>query len=192
MRSSEDFDAFYAGTSRRVFGQVYAITGNVGEAEDAVAEAYARAWHRWSYVSRCEAPEAWVRTVASRVAVSMWRKAVNRLRAHDRSAQEAQDPAAGLSPDHVALVAALRRIPANHRRVVVLHHLVGLSVDEVAREVAAPVGTVKVWLSRGRQAMRRHLLDDEPDPPVDDRRPTTSSSGRAATRTSAERVGPHE
>jgi RNA polymerase sigma-70 factor (ECF subfamily) len=157
VRNSAEFDAFYAGSSRRVLGQLYAMTGNRSEAEDAVAEAYARAWQRWSTVRDCDSPEAWVRRVASRITVSSWRKAVNRLRAHHRDTLTQETD--GLSPDHVALVAALKRIPADQRRVIVLHHLVGLSVAEISAEVGAPSGTVKARLARGRKAMAQHLSD---------------------------------
>jgi RNA polymerase sigma-70 factor (sigma-E family) len=160
MRDAEEFDAFYTGSSRRVLGQLYAMTGNRAEAEDAVAEAYARAWQRWSTVRDCDSPEAWVRRVASRIAVSTWRKTVNRLKAHHRDTVEQE--IAGLSPDHVALVHALRQIPADQRRVIVLHHLVGLSVAEISHEVGAPTGTVKARLARGRKAMAQHLSDDTP------------------------------
>src|SRR5438105_8623077 len=148
MRDPAEFDAFYAETSRRVLGQVYALTGDLPEAEDAVAEAYARAWQRWGHVRAFANPEAWVRTVAARIAVSSWRKAVNRLRAHHRAAA-GDGVAPGLGPDHVALVAALRRISADQRRVIVLHHLVGMTVEEISREVGAPAGTVKARLARG-------------------------------------------
>jgi RNA polymerase sigma-70 factor (ECF subfamily) len=158
MRDSDEFDSFYADTSRRVLGQVYAMTGNLSEAEDAVAEAYARAWQRWSQVRQAHAPEAWVRTVASRIAVSSWRKAVNRLRAHRRSALGSREPG-GLGPDHVALVSALRRISANQRRVIVLHYMADLTVPEISREFGVPEGTIKAWLARGRQAMSRHLSE---------------------------------
>ena len=157
MRDAGEFDAFYAGSSRRVLGQMYAMTGNRAEAEDAVAEAYLKAWDRWDTVRDCDSPEAWVRRVASRIAVSSWRKAVNRLKAHHRDAIDQQVD--GLSPDHVALVHALRQIPADQRRVIVLHHLVGLSVGEIAHEVGAPTGTVKARLARGRKAMAGHLND---------------------------------
>ena len=157
MRDAGEFDAFYAGSSRRVLGQMYAMTGNRAEAEDAVAEAYLKAWDRWDTVRDCDSPEAWVRRVASRIAVSSWRKAVNRLKAHHREAIDQQVD--GLSPDHVALVHALRQIPADQRRVIVLHHLVGLSVGEIAHEVGAPTGTVKARLARGRKAMAAHLTD---------------------------------
>jgi RNA polymerase sigma-70 factor (ECF subfamily) len=161
MRDTGEFDAFYAGSSRRVLGHLYAMTGNRAEAEDAVAEAYARAWQRWPIVRNCDSPEAWVRRVASRIAVSAWRKAVNRIRAHHRDTLDHE--VGGMSPDHVALVHALRRIPADQRRVIVLHHLVGLSVAEISQEVGAPSGTVKARLARGRQAMARHLSDPMED-----------------------------
>ncbi|MDQ1650912.1 MAG: hypothetical protein QOI35_112 [Cryptosporangiaceae bacterium] len=160
MRDPGEFDAFYAATSRRVLGHVYAVTGNLAEAEDAVAEAFARAWQRWPQVRSSESPEAWVRAVAARLAVSAWRKAVNRIRAHRRSVPGSGDPG-GLSPDHVAVVEALRQIPADQRRVIVLHYVADLSVGEIAAEVGAPAATVKAWLSRGRQALRRRL-DEEP------------------------------
>jgi len=159
MRSTEEFHDFYVGSSRRVLGQVYAMVGNRAEAEDAVAEAYLRAWDRWSSVRERDSPEAWVRRVAYRIAVSAWRKAVNRLRAHHRDA--ADDRIDAIGPDHVAVVRALRTIPAEQRRVIVLHHLVGLSVAEIAAETGRSAGTVKTWLARGRRALAAHLTGDD-------------------------------
>ncbi|MFI9638816.1 SigE family RNA polymerase sigma factor [Micromonospora sp. NPDC051925] len=158
MRDTEEFDAFYASSSQRVLGQVYAMIGSRTEAEDAVAEAYARAWSRWSTVRDCDSPEAWVRKVAYRVSVSAWRKATNRLRAHRREAVGQQVDA--VSVDHVALVAALRRIPSEQRRVIVLHHLVGLSVAEIAAETRANPNTVKTRLARGRRGLATQLAGD--------------------------------
>lgn len=157
MSEAEEFDAFYADTSWRVLGQLWTMTGSRAEAEDAVAEAYARAWQRWRQVRQCDSPEAWVRRTASRIAISAWRKAVNRIRAHHRATPDGD--LAGLGPDHVALVHALRQIPADQRRAIVLHHLVGLSVAEVATEVGAPQGTVKARLTRGRRALAGWLSD---------------------------------
>ena len=156
-QESVEFDAFYAATYRRVVGHVYVMTGSMAEAEDCVQEAYARAWQRWGRVSRHPAPEAWVRTVAYRLSVSTWRKAVNRLTAHRRQASDAHVP--GLTPDHLALVTALRRIPEDQRTAIVLFHLVGWSVQEIAARTETAEGTVKARLSRGRKALSRHLSD---------------------------------
>ncbi|MEU9965255.1 sigma factor [Streptomyces malaysiensis] len=43
---------------------VYAATGDLAEAEDAVQEAYARAWQRWDRLTAEGDPTPWVRTVA--------------------------------------------------------------------------------------------------------------------------------
>jgi RNA polymerase sigma-70 factor (ECF subfamily) len=158
MRDAGSFDAFYSGTVRRLTGQLHAMTGSRAEAEDCVQEAYARAWQRWEKVSGYGDPEAWVRTVAYRVSISTWRKSANMRAAHRRHG--APDDASGLSPDYVAIVAALRQVNAAQRQAIVLHHLVGLSIDEIAAETGAAPGTVKARLSRGRQAMAP-LLDEE-------------------------------
>ena len=114
MRDSWGFDEFYAATAPRVVAQVYAMIGDLGEAEDAVAEAYARAWQRWLRVGQYTNPTSWVRTVAYRVAVSSWRRARNRLVAHERwgaaETGERLDP--GLSPARAgqSRMSCLRRV----------------------------------------------------------------------------------
>lgn len=52
MRDSSEFDAFYAASSPRLVNQLFAMTGNLGEAEDALQEAYIRAWQRWPLIGR--------------------------------------------------------------------------------------------------------------------------------------------
>ena len=164
-----DFDEFFAATFKRVVSQVFAMTGNLAEAEDSVQEAYARAWQRWDTLRVYGDPESWARAVAYRISVSAWRKAANRLSAHRRYAQAEHVPA--LSPDHLALVAALREIPPDQRRAIVLYHLVGRTIEEIAAETGAPPGTVKTRLAAGRKALAPLLSEtDEPtdgdDPPA--------------------------
>ncbi|MFP8886519.1 SigE family RNA polymerase sigma factor [Streptomyces mangrovi] len=156
------FDAFYASSVSRLIGQLYAMTGDLAEAQDVVQEAFVRAWERWSELDMDSAPEAWVRKVAWRLAVSRWR----RMRTALAFARRQGPPAAVPPPDphHVLLVQALRRIPEAQRRAVVLHHLCDLTVDQVAAETDCPVGTVKARLSRGRTALARLLADTELDP----------------------------
>ena len=63
----------------------------------------------------------------------------------------------------MAIVAALRKIPAGQRQAIVLHHLYSLSVGEIAQEVGVPTGTVKARLSRGRRALAAHLGENGPE-----------------------------
>ncbi|MDF2738941.1 MAG: SigE family polymerase sigma factor [Actinomycetia bacterium] len=56
------------------------------------------------------------------------------------------------------LVEALRRLPARYREVLVLHHCLDRSVDNVAACLGIPAATVKTRLARGR-AKLAVLLD---------------------------------
>ncbi|MEU6204170.1 SigE family RNA polymerase sigma factor [Micromonospora musae] len=151
MPDVEGFDEFYRGSRQRLLGFVYVLTGNLAEAQDAVQEAYIRAWQRWSTVSGYDDPEAWTRVVASRIAVSRWRSLRSRARAYLRHGAVETTPGPGT--ETVDVVAALRRLPEEQRTAIALYYLLGMPVAEVARETDAPVGTVKARLSRGRTAL---------------------------------------
>lgn len=156
--SPEEFAEFYAASFRRLTGQLYAMTGDQAEAQDAVQEAFVRAWERRGSLDRAASPEAWVRTAAWRIAASRWRRA----QAGRRLMQLAAGPVAGPgpTPDRVAFVAALRRLPAEQRRALVLYYVCDLSVAQIAAESGAAVGTVKARLARGRAAMAPYLDQD--------------------------------
>jgi RNA polymerase sigma-70 factor (ECF subfamily) len=62
-----------------------------------------------------------------------------------------------MSVDLVALVEALRSLPTQQREAIVLHHMAGVPIDQIAAQLGVPVGTVKSWLSRGRVALARRL-----------------------------------
>ncbi|NHA68439.1 RNA polymerase sigma factor [Phycicoccus flavus] len=155
---ADEFDAWYEAAFPRIVRQVHAMTGNEEEARDCVQEAFIRAWARRRRLDDARGRDAWVRTTAHRLAVSRWRRHRMDSRAGDRAVGL---PVTTDGPDEkrTALVEALRRIPEAQRRAIVLHHIADLSVDEVAAETRAPVGTVKARLSRGRAALAA-LLDE--------------------------------
>jgi RNA polymerase sigma-70 factor (sigma-E family) len=145
------FEEFYRGTRQRVVTFLYAMSGDRAEAQDAAQEAYVRAWQRWSTISGYNDPEAWVRMVGYRLCLNRWRKARNRVVAYRRHG--VQPAATPPGEDTVALVAALRRLPATEREAIVLHHLLDLSVADVAAETGVPANTIKSRLARGRRTL---------------------------------------
>ena len=153
-----DFDAFYRESRDRLLAQLYAFTADRGDAQDCLSEAYMRAWQRWGQISRYDAPEAWVRTVAFRLAVNRWRKATNMAKAWRRHGEPT--PLAAPSGDTVDLVRALRELPEAQRQALVLFHIADLSIEEIARETQSPTGTVKARLSRGRATLATLLTDE--------------------------------
>lgn len=152
-----EFSAFYETTWSRTVACAYAVTGELGAAEDIAQEAYTRAWPRWTAITAYDDPAAWVRQVATRLAISRWRR--SRVARAFLSRSREPEPDRGPDPDAVALTRALARLPVEQRRAVVLHHLGDLPVREVARIEGCPEGTIKARLSRGRSALAG-LLDD--------------------------------
>lgn len=155
----EEFDAFYRASYSRIVGQIYAMCGDLAEAQDAVQEAFVRAWDHRRKLDRDRAPEAWVRTTAYRISVSSWRKISRGRRQPDRALEHHRSAEPG--PDQLIINDALAKLPEAQRRAIVLHHLCDMSVADVAREVGAPTGTVKARLARGRETLARLLHSEK-------------------------------
>ncbi|HEY3560418.1 MAG TPA: SigE family RNA polymerase sigma factor [Kribbella sp.] len=150
---------FYAACQPRLVGVITLLTGSRTEAEDIVQEAFVRLVPRWKQVSRYDAPEAWVRLVAVRLAANRHRDR-NRLTQLFRRlpAQHAPDPADRYAGD---LEQALVALPMPTRQVVVLHYVCDLSVAQVAETLGIAEGTVKSRLSRARDALSTRLRSDD-------------------------------
>jgi RNA polymerase sigma-70 factor (ECF subfamily) len=156
------FEEFYEATYHRLLRQLVLVTGDQGDAEDLLQDAYGRAVVRWRRLRDYQAPEAWVRRVALRLATDRARRARRRAAALLRL-RPPRSPSVELSADSLDLYKALRGLPAGQRQALVLHHLVGLPVEEVASQLNLPVGTVKSRLSRGRTALAHGLAMPGPE-----------------------------
>ncbi|GLW59300.1 SigE family RNA polymerase sigma factor [Kitasatospora phosalacinea] len=148
-----DFRVFYEAAYGQLVAHLYALTGDLGEAQDAAQEAFVRAWNHWGRLVSHENPVAWVRLTGQRIAISRWRRARTALQSWIRHGDGQQSPVPGPGPETVALVEALRRLPEAQRSALVWHHMGGRSVAEIAADEGVPVGTVKARLHRGRQAL---------------------------------------
>jgi RNA polymerase sigma-70 factor (ECF subfamily) len=151
----QGFDAFYHGAFRRLVGQLFLVTGDLQEAEDVVQEAFARASVRWGRLRDYDVPERWVRRVALNLAANGGRQRRAQLAALLRLGPAPSVPA--VSVEALAVVEAVAALPVAHRQVVVLHHLLGLPVEEVAGQLGIPVGTVKSRLARARRTLATML-----------------------------------
>jgi RNA polymerase sigma-70 factor (ECF subfamily) len=157
---TDEFDAFYRGTSQRLARYAYGLTGDATEAQDLTQEAYARAWRRWRSVRACDQPEAWLRVVLTRLATDRWRQLGVRRAA--TAALRPPEPAQPPSETTLLLVGALRNLPWAQRRALVLHYLLDRSVADIAHETETNVNTVKSWLARGRAGLAEALGDLNP------------------------------
>lgn len=158
MTDTQTFEEFYEATRHRVVTFVYAVTGDLGDAQDIAQEAYARAWQRWATIALYGDPEAWVRQVGYRLAINRWRKARNGIKAYLRLGPAA--PADPPSADAIAVREALRLLPADQRLVLTMHHLLDLPITEIAQQTGIPANTIKTRLARGRRRLAQLIGKD--------------------------------
>jgi len=149
-------DTLYAAHFHTLTAQLYAYTGDLGVAQEIVQEAFCRAIPRWSTIITYDDPVAWLRRVAFNLAKSRWRHMAHAAAYRRRHREEyAPEP----SPDRVALVSALAKLPPPLRLAVVLFYLADLPVADIAVTAGVTEATVRVWLYRGRVALADHLAD---------------------------------
>ena len=132
----------------RSFRLAAVMLGNRGDAEDAVEDAALRAWQHFTSLRDHDRFDAWF----SRIVVNVCRDRLRERRG--RPAPLTFDPASPFdaidaSVERAALYGALARLTPDHRAVVALHYLEGLTVDQVADRLGVRAGTVKSRIHYG-------------------------------------------
>lgn len=133
------------------------LLGDRAAAEDATHDAIERAWSAFPGLRDHGLFEGWFR----RILVNCCRDAHRRRRARPTVPLEtalpdllpAPDPS-GAWVERDALMRAIRVLRPEHREVVVLRYLADLPLDEVARSLGIPVGTVKSRLHHALAYLR--------------------------------------
>jgi RNA polymerase sigma factor (sigma-70 family) len=150
---------------RRYF-QATLATGADGAAQDLVQETFL-AIHRSRRTYQPGLPvRPWVFGIARNVLGRHRREAWRRSRTEDRDARAGDEvavPAAALAFEPRDLAAALARLPAPGREAWVLHHVHGLSFQQIAARFRIGVGAAKLRSSRAMRALRA-ALGVEPEP----------------------------
>lgn len=149
LRVVVDFADFYRTSYDPVAKALAYALGDVDLGAEAADEAMSRAYARWSKVADYDNPAGWVYRVGLNWARSVHRRLARRLPFIDRDVVEPPCP----DPE---IAAALRRLDARHRDVVVCRLLLDWSVDETAAALDLAPGTVK---SRLHHALRRLAVD---------------------------------
>jgi RNA polymerase sigma-70 factor (sigma-E family) len=168
MRASDEADFIdYAESARGRLRQVaYLLCGDWDRAEDAVQEALARLYARWSRIDRT----AGIRTYAHRTVVSAVLDGAKRPWRRERVTAQpvdetVQDQRSGTSvEDRMVIVEALAALPDRQRACVVLRYFEDLTISETARALGVRDGTVKSQTSRGLESLRAALVSGGYEP----------------------------
>lgn len=152
------FVEYYERLQPRAVGVARRLVGSRTLAEDLAAEAFARAYSRWSTVRAHPNPDAWLLRVVGNLAV-------DHVRREARTPDLRGDPLAGDHPGddaalRVDLARALRRLSGRQKEVVVMRYLIDLTEEDVAVQLGMTTGSVKTHLHRATTKLRAELGDD--------------------------------
>jgi RNA polymerase sigma factor (sigma-70 family) len=150
---ASDFATFYRLHKDAVYRAVLLATKQPERAEDAVADAFTKAYSNWARVSHHPAPAAWVIRSALnsfRSGWRIWRRELPEI--PDVTAAVPPDP--GLDSDLLLLI---WRLPARQREVVALRLLADLDTRQTAGVLGISPKTVTVHLHRALAQLRAAL-----------------------------------
>jgi RNA polymerase sigma-70 factor (ECF subfamily) len=140
-----------------------AILGNETEAHDAAQEALVSAWVNLPKLRDIDRFDAWINRILRNACRDVLRRRRS-SRVVDLAAAEAAgdrgtivaDPSGG-TIDAAAVRTAFGRLNVDDRTILLLHHLHGLPLEDVARQLGVPIGTAKSRLFGARRALERAL-----------------------------------
>jgi RNA polymerase sigma-70 factor, ECF subfamily len=164
------FDGLVANRIDGLYRLAFAILRSEADATDAVQQAFVRAWRELPRLRDLDRFDAWLGRITVNVCRDELRRR-SRRRVREVAAEaggdgrEAADPRAVDLETHVGRSDEIRRafaaLSVNQRSILVLHHVEGRTVEEIARILAIPSGTAKWRLFSARQALERALAEAE-------------------------------
>ncbi len=164
-----DLDAFESIVRARmdaVYRLTAAILGDEADARDASQETFVAAWRQIRRLRDPDRFEAWLQRVTVNAARQMLRsRGRRRVREIPSSLIAAVPDPVGSErespPDAAILDAALARLPVDQRAILVLHHLEGRPLAELAAILNVPIGTAKSRLFAARRALAAEIRAEE-------------------------------
>jgi RNA polymerase sigma factor (sigma-70 family) len=156
--------AFVHRFQSRVFGLALAILRDPALAEDIAQEAFLRAWrHGPSYDPRRGTVAAWLLRITRNLAIDALR--LRRAEVMDPDVLAAVAPADDRSVEEAAMTSAtaatvrraLRTLPEEQARALMLAAFYGRTAEEISRAEAIPLGTAKTRIRLGLRRIRAQL-----------------------------------
>ncbi len=163
MKDAE-FDRVVSSRKDRLFGYAFYFLGKREEAEDVVQDAFVRLWQNRKTLDRRRV-DGWLISVTRNLCRDcLRRRKVRSAIALDLEAIE-NATEAGLPPDEWAsekvFADLVRRslvgLPEPQKSIVILREIEGMSYNEIGRALGLSLNSVKVYLHRGRRALRKQL-----------------------------------
>lgn len=169
----EAFAQLMHDNEKRIYNLTLRMTGNPEDAMDLAQEAFLNAWRGLKFFQGDSTFSTWVYRLASNACIDHLRR---KKRRQDISAPMPTDEESDSQPDipddrfrpdqelerrelRRAVVRGLDQLSDEHRQVLVMRELNGLSYQEIADILDLEAGTVKSRIARARNSLRKILVE---------------------------------
>lgn len=131
-------------------------------AEDIAQEAFIRAYQKLAQYNRTYAFSTWLYKIADNIAYRQLRQ-LKPTGDIDEMSEIIPDNKPSLDDQTDQLLAsesiqkAIDALPLDYRQVVILYYWDGCTYEQIAEIVERPVGTVRTWLFRAKEHLRKEL-----------------------------------
>jgi RNA polymerase sigma-70 factor, ECF subfamily len=145
----------------KVFRMALVFLKDRARAEEVTQDIFLKLWQALPDYDNRAAPSTWLYTIARNTCLSALRADSYRKALPLDAAAEPVAPTSNLVAD-LELAQCIDRLPEAQRHVVTLFYLEERQVDEVARMLGLPEGTVKSHLHRARVALAAMIQERTP------------------------------
>ena len=175
--SEEAFNRLVLAHQKRAYNIAFRFLGNHEDANDVAQEAFVQVYRNLHKFRGSSAFQTWLYKIILNLARNRYRKMKRRQEdkmvsldnpvRHDEGEIQREVPDDSMNPERDLrsreiqgqVEAALDRIALEHRQVVVLRHIEGLSYTEISEILGCAEGTIKSRLHRARQELRQYLRE---------------------------------
>nr|WP_275658377.1 MULTISPECIES: RNA polymerase sigma factor [unclassified Vibrio] len=157
LRDKQAFEALYRLTSSRLYSLIRGVVKDDQVAADLLQEGFVKLWYNDGRYP-VDYPWAWLCQSMRNLAIDEVRKRTRRGEEPLPLSLEEVEMSHVTTPDTV-LNRCLAALSEDKRNVIVLAYRHGMSHQEIVHHVETPLGTVKSWIRRGLQELKRCLTD---------------------------------
>lgn len=147
-----------------LFGVLLRILNDRAEAEDVLQEVFLQVWRRAAdFDENRGRPFTWLVTLARSRGIDRLRTLASRERVAQASAKDVEEEVSDAASDAVrseqrgVVNKALDQLPEEQKRLLMLAYFDGLTQSEIAKQLGAPLGTVKTRMRTGMIKLRELL-----------------------------------
>lgn len=156
-----DQDAFsylYDNYSKAIYGVIFSIVGNSGEAEDILQNVFLKIWFGFnSYDKNKGRLYTWMLNIARNASIDYIRSSYNKAISQNYNSETIVNEidkvhSEVVNYDHIGLKKLLSELKEEHQTILDMAYYKGYTQDEIAKQLKMPLGTVK---TKVRQAITR-------------------------------------